>query len=80
MPEKSQKTFADVKGCPEAKAEVEEVHCYLTTLSGSIQQCRITLASVPSSQAATWYLIMQCLCVCTAAALSLNRAIASPQL
>ncbi|KAL3155675.1 hypothetical protein ABBQ32_012702 [Trebouxia sp. C0010 RCD-2024] len=29
MPEKNQKTFQDVKGCPEAKAELEEVVEYL---------------------------------------------------
>lgn len=29
MPEKSQKTFADVKGCQEAKAELEEIVAFL---------------------------------------------------
>ncbi len=29
MPEKSQKTFADVKGCAEAKAELEEIVAFL---------------------------------------------------
>jgi len=29
IPEKSQKTFADVKGCQEAKAELEEIVAFL---------------------------------------------------
>lgn len=29
VPEKSQKTFADVKGCQEAKAELEEIVAFL---------------------------------------------------
>lgn len=29
VPEKSQKTFADVKGCAEAKAELEEIVAFL---------------------------------------------------
>lgn len=29
LPEKQVKTFADVKGCPDAKAELEEVVAFL---------------------------------------------------
>lgn len=74
MPEKSQKTFADVKGCPEAKAELEEVHCYLTTLFVSkAMPYSIWRGTKPPSS-------ILCLYVCTAARLGLNRAMCSPDL